>query len=90
MVGLLQRRLFRSSRALILVSLAHQKGRSHARPAFFFGLLSALAAQLGSKGLLLRHDCCLTATVLEHLTVAAASSCLRRFLATPLHEIIPS
>jgi hypothetical protein len=28
------------------------------------------------------------ATVPEHLTVAAGSSCARRFLATPLHEII--
>jgi hypothetical protein len=30
------------------------------------------------------------ATVPEHLTVKAASYCLRRFLATPLHEIMPS
>jgi hypothetical protein len=40
--------------------------------------------------LLLRHDCCLTATLSEDLTVIAASSCARRFLATPLDEIIPS
>jgi hypothetical protein len=35
-----------------------------------------------------RHDCCFAATVLEHLTVIAAGSCVRRFLATPLYEII--
>src|ERR1700675_1240892 len=35
-----------------------------------------------------RNDCCVLATVPEDLTVPAAGSCLRRFLATPLHEII--
>jgi hypothetical protein len=36
------------------------------------------------------HDCGPTATLCEDLTVIAASSCARRFLATPLREIIPS
>jgi hypothetical protein len=34
------------------------------------------------------HDCGLAATVPEDLTLITAGSCLRRFLATPLHEII--
>src|SRR5258708_4055484 len=37
-----------------------------------------------------RHDCCLAATLTEDLTVIPARSCARRFLATPLHEIVPS
>ena len=41
-----------------------------------------------SQWLPLRHDCCVDATVLQDLTVNTASSCPRRFLATPLHEII--
>jgi hypothetical protein len=40
------------------------------------------------QGLLLRHDCCLGATVPEDLTFISGCSCPRRFLATPLHEII--
>jgi hypothetical protein len=36
------------------------------------------------------HDCVPAATLTEDLTVIAASSCARRFLATPLDEIIPS
>jgi hypothetical protein len=39
---------------------------------------------------LMSHDCGLVATVSEHLTDIAATACLRRYLATPLHEIIPS
>jgi hypothetical protein len=35
-----------------------------------------------------RHDCCLTATPREDLTLIAATSRPRRFLATPLDEII--
>jgi hypothetical protein len=46
------------------------------------------ATELGGRWLPLRHDCCVDATVLQDLTVNTASSCLRRFLATPLHEII--
>jgi hypothetical protein len=46
------------------------------------------AVKLGGRWLPLRHDCCVDATVLQDLTVNTASSCLRRFLATPLHEII--
>jgi hypothetical protein len=38
----------------------------------------------------LRHDCCVAATLTEHLTVIAATSCVRRFLATPLDEIVAS
>jgi len=34
------------------------------------------------------NDCCAVATAGEHLASALASSCLRRFLATPLYEII--
>jgi hypothetical protein len=41
-----------------------------------------------SKGLPPGHDCCATATLGEDLTLITGSSCLRRFLATPLHEII--
>jgi hypothetical protein len=40
--------------------------------------------------LLERHDCCSNTTFGEHLTLIPASRCLRRFLATPLHEIIAS
>jgi hypothetical protein len=47
-------------------------------------------ASSGGQWLPLRHDCCADATVLEHLTVSTSNPCLRRFLATPLHEIIPS
>jgi hypothetical protein len=36
----------------------------------------------------LRHDCCLRATVPEDLTFISGCLCPRRFLATPLHEII--
>jgi hypothetical protein len=36
------------------------------------------------------HDCCSVATLSEHLTVILASSCARRFIATPLDEIIAS
>src|ERR1700733_3200819 len=36
-----------------------------------------------------RHDCCPPATPSEDLTVIPASPCARRFLATPLDEIIP-
>lgn len=42
------------------------------------------------KGLLRGNDCGLGATVAEHLTLISARSRLRRFFATPLHEIIPS
>jgi hypothetical protein len=38
--------------------------------------------------LLQRHDCCLEATSCEHLASAPAGSCLRRFLATPLYEMM--
>ena len=38
----------------------------------------------------LRHDCCSPATLSEHLTVIPPSPCARRYLATPLDEIIPS
>jgi hypothetical protein len=49
------------------------------------------AVRDGSQGWLPpRHDCCATATPCEHLTSKAAGACARRFLATPLHEIIPS
>jgi hypothetical protein len=41
-----------------------------------------------SKGLPPRHDCCVAATLGEDLTLITGSSCPRRFLATPLHEII--
>jgi hypothetical protein len=41
-----------------------------------------------SKGLPPGHDCCVTATLGEDLTLITGSSCPRRFLATPLHEII--
>jgi hypothetical protein len=34
------------------------------------------------------HECCAPATLGEHLTVRAAGSCARRYLATPLDEII--
>jgi hypothetical protein len=46
----------------------------------------------GAQGpwLLPRNDCCWVATLSEDLTVIQASSCARRFLATPLDEIIPS
>ena len=35
-----------------------------------------------------RNECCGLATVDEHLSSAAAGSCSRRFLATPLNEMI--
>src|SRR5215472_3678485 len=35
-----------------------------------------------------RNECCGLATVGEHLASVGAGSCLRRFLATPLHEMI--
>jgi hypothetical protein len=41
-----------------------------------------------SKGLPSGHDCCVVATLGEDLTLITGSSCPRRFLATPLHEII--
>ena len=41
-----------------------------------------------SKWLPPRHDCCGAATLGEDLTLITGSSCPRRFLATPLHEII--
>jgi hypothetical protein len=37
-----------------------------------------------------RNDCCQAATPSEHLTLIPAHSCLCRFLATPLDEIICS
>jgi hypothetical protein len=49
---------------------------------------SLIGRRAAAKWLPLRHDCCLTATVNEDLTVISASSCARRFLATPLDEII--
>jgi len=42
------------------------------------------------KRLLPCHDCCPVATLSEDLTVSTATPCARRFLATPLDEIIPS
>jgi hypothetical protein len=36
------------------------------------------------------NECCVNATVAEHLMDNAAGSCARRYLATPVHEIIPS
>ena len=36
------------------------------------------------------NECCVDATVSEHLPDNPAGSCARRYLATPLHEIIPS
>jgi hypothetical protein len=41
-----------------------------------------------SKGLPPGNDCCAAATPGEDLTLITGSSCPRRFLATPLHEII--
>jgi hypothetical protein len=41
-----------------------------------------------SKGLPPGHDCCVFATLGEDLTLITGSSHPRRFLATPLHEII--
>jgi hypothetical protein len=35
-----------------------------------------------------RHDCCRPATIREDLTVIRPGACARRFLATPLNEII--
>jgi hypothetical protein len=40
--------------------------------------------------LLLGNECCVNATLVEHLTLKAGNSCLRRYLATPLDEIILS
>lgn len=42
----------------------------------------------GSKWLPRRHECCVVATVPEHLAVFAPGLYSRRFLATPLREII--
>jgi hypothetical protein len=39
---------------------------------------------------LLGHDCCWLATVSEHLGQQGPGYCLRRFLATPLAEILSS
>jgi hypothetical protein len=36
------------------------------------------------------NECCVSATLIEHLTLKAGSPCLRRYLATPLDEIILS
>jgi hypothetical protein len=41
-----------------------------------------------SKGLLWRNDCCVMATPDEDLTLITGSSHPRRFLATPLYEIM--
>jgi len=41
-----------------------------------------------AKGLLQGNDCVAAATLREDLALIPAPSCLRRFLATPLHEII--
>src|SRR5690349_22690370 len=41
-----------------------------------------------NEWLLLRNECGGLATVGEHFAPAARGSCLRRFLATPLHEMI--
>jgi hypothetical protein len=35
-----------------------------------------------------RNDCCAIATIREHLAAAVPGSCSRRFLATPLHEMM--
>jgi hypothetical protein len=40
--------------------------------------------------LLRRNDCCVFATVGEHLPDIRVRYCLRRFFATPLDEIITS
>jgi hypothetical protein len=44
--------------------------------------------QSNRQRLLLRHDSCFGATVPEDLTFISGCSRPRRFLATPLHEII--
>jgi hypothetical protein len=36
------------------------------------------------------NGCCVDATLIEHLTLKAGNPCLRRYLATPLDEIILS
>jgi hypothetical protein len=36
------------------------------------------------------NECCVQATLIEHLTLEAGNPCLRRYLATPLDEIILS
>ena len=64
---------------------------------FSFGRLFSILArwqtvrtlcQLDTKWLLSGHDCCLDATVPDDLSFIQPSFGLRRFLATPLHEII--
>ena len=40
------------------------------------------------EGLQCRNECCLPATLHEDLTLVQTHSCIRRFLATPLYEII--
>jgi hypothetical protein len=63
----------------------HKAGRDD-RPSYF----TTGVARKFQKGLLGSNDCCMVATVSEDLTLIQARSCLRRFLATPLHEIIAS
>ena len=43
---------------------------------------------VGLLGLLCRNDCCLDITLSEDLTLIPADYGPRRFLATPLHEIM--
>ena len=42
----------------------------------------------GHQWLPRRNDCCGFTTYREHLALATGASCLRRFLATPLHEMM--
>ena len=54
----------------------------------FFGFCGRPVAL--EKGLPNRNECCRPATLSEHLADNPAGPRLRRYLATPLHEIIPS
>jgi hypothetical protein len=67
------------------------KGRSQVTGSFLFLLTGSRCPgvrQSAIKWLLSGHDCCSSATVPEDLTFIQASLGPRRFLATPLHEII--
>jgi hypothetical protein len=70
---------------MILLKMADERA-GHARSAPF--ALSQTGRALASKWLPSGHDCCVAATLSEDLTLIPASSCMRRFLATPLDEII--
>jgi cytochrome P450 PksS len=65
-----------------------RQAREPGSPTHGSGDLVPQPLELRHRSLPPRHDCCVVATVPEHLTVFRGPPCMRRFLATPLYEMI--